>query len=88
MGWSEVELNTNHKQLKAVSAGVGLVAVVAMGAFGVLASHAPAGVQMWSEPEMTTGETVTQTTDEEAPETSVATPPFTVTTPEGFAVPH
>ncbi|WP_018599059.1 hypothetical protein [Mycobacterium sp. 155] len=83
-----MELKKNRKRLKTVSAGVGLVAAAAMGTVGVLASQAPAGVQMWSEPEMTTGETVTETTAGEAPETSVATPPFTFTTPEGFAVPH
>ncbi|ART68825.1 hypothetical protein BTO20_09690 [Mycobacterium dioxanotrophicus] len=88
MGWSEVELKNNHRRLKTVSAGVGLAAVVAMGALGLLASGASGGVQMQSEPAMTTGQTVTQTTAEKSPETSVATPPFTFTTPEGFAVPH
>lgn len=37
---------------------------------------------------MQTGATVTQSTPATAPETSVATPLFTFTTPEGFAVPH
>lgn len=83
-----MESKNNHRRLKAASAGIGLTAAAAMGALGVLASQAPAGVQIWSEPGMTTGETVTQTTAGEAPETSVATPPFTFTTPEGFAVPH
>jgi hypothetical protein len=88
VGWSEVKLKNNHKPLKVVSAGLGVSAVVAMGALGVWASQAPAGGQMWSEPEMTTGQTVTETTPGDAPETSEATPPFTFTTPEGFAVPH
>lgn len=87
-GWSEVEPKNNHRRFKVVSAGAGLTAVVAMGALGVLASRASTDVQMWSEPEMTTGETVMQSTAEESPQTSVATPPFTFTTPEGFAVPH
>ena len=87
-GWSEVESKKNHNQFKAISAGIGLTAAVAMGTLGVLATGASAGRQVWSEPEMTTGETVTRSTDGGAPETSVATPPVTFTTPEGFAVPH
>ncbi|MEE6168176.1 MULTISPECIES: hypothetical protein [unclassified Mycolicibacterium] len=83
-----MELKTNHRRLKTVSAGIGLTAVAAMGALGLLASGASGDVQMQSEPEMTTGQTVTQTTAGKSPETSVATPPFTFTTPEGFAVPH
>ncbi len=81
-------MKKNRKRLRTVSAGIGLAAAAAMGTVGVLASQAPAGIQIWSEPGMTTGETVTQTTAGAAPETSVATPPFTFTTPEGFAVPH
>ncbi len=37
---------------------------------------------------MNTGATITESTPANAPETSVAKPPFTFTTPEGFAVPH
>lgn len=37
---------------------------------------------------METGATVTQSAPSSAPETSVAKPLFTFTTPEGFAVPH
>lgn len=37
---------------------------------------------------MQTGATVTQSTAPTAPETSMAKPFFTFTTPEGFAVPH
>ncbi|WP_245839784.1 hypothetical protein [Mycobacterium aquaticum] len=83
-----MQLKNDHRRLKTVSAGVGLAAVVAMGAVGLLASGASGGLQMQSQPEMTTGQTVTQTTAEKSPATSVATPPFTFTTPEGFAVPH
>ncbi|WP_458316774.1 hypothetical protein [Mycolicibacterium brisbanense] len=83
-----MELKTNHRRLKTVSAGIGLAAVAAMAALGLFASGVSGGVQMQSEPEMTTGQTVTQTTAGKSPETSVATPPFTFTTPEGFAVPH
>ncbi|GAS86278.1 hypothetical protein [Mycolicibacterium brisbanense] len=83
-----MQLKNNQRRLKTVSAGVGLAAVVAMGAVGLLASGASGGLQMQSQPEMTTGQTVTQTTAEKSPATSVATPPFTFTTPEGFAVPH
>lgn len=83
-------MNSNNKrtQLKSWSAGIGLTAVAAMAVLGVLTSQAPAEAQNWIEAPMTTGATVTQSTAENAPEISMAKPPFTFTTPEGFAVPH
>ena len=85
-----MESNKNHNQLKAASAGIGVTAAVAMGTLGALDSGESAGVQMRSEPSMTTGETVTRSEDVPggAPKTSIATPSVTFTTPEGFAEPH
>jgi hypothetical protein len=84
MEWSEVK----SSQLKLVAAGIGASAVVAMGAFAVVSAQAPAGSGTFGEgPEITLGETVTTTTPPSKPETSVATPPVTATTPSGFATP-
>lgn len=83
-----METKHNRRQFKAVSAGIGLTAAIAMAVLGVLVSRAPAGAQNWIEGPMETGATVTQSTPATEPETSVAKPPFTFTTPEGFAVPH
>ncbi|BDY26122.1 hypothetical protein MMAG44476_37743 [Mycolicibacterium mageritense DSM 44476 = CIP 104973] len=86
MGWSEVHLK---KRLKLLSAVAGLTAAVSMGVLGAVASQASAGAQHnWIEAPMNTGATITESTPAKAPETSVAKPPFTFTTPEGFAVPH
>jgi hypothetical protein len=83
MEWSEVK----SRQLKLVSAGIGASAVVAMTALGVALAKAPSGTSNISEPEITTGETVTTTTGQTEIPTSVAEPPVTATPPEGFAMP-
>ncbi|KWX19896.1 hypothetical protein AFM11_33495 [Mycolicibacterium wolinskyi] len=83
-----MDSNRKRRQFKAVSAGIGLTAAAAMAVLGVLMSQTPAGTQNWSQAPMETGATVTKSTAATEPETSVAKPPFTFTTPEGFAVPH
>ncbi|MGX9787162.1 hypothetical protein [Mycobacterium sp. MMS18-G62] len=76
------------KQLKLIAAGIGASAVVAMGAVTVVLTQAPAGNGTFGKgPEITLGDTVTTTTPPSKPETSVATPPVTATTPSGFATP-
>ena len=72
-------------QLKLAAAGIGAGALVAMGALTVVLSDAPGSIG--EGPEITLGETSTSTTAPTTVETSVATPPVTATTPEGFATP-
>jgi hypothetical protein len=56
-----------------------------MGALTVVLTPAPAGTGTFGEgPEITLGDTVTTTTPPAKPETSVATPMVTASTPEGF----
>ena len=80
------------KQWKAAAATIGVSAVVAIGALGVMFGNVRS-----AEPEQVaapvapqgTEQTVTTTTPPPAPETSVATPSVTATTPSGFApAPH
>jgi hypothetical protein len=80
MEWSEVI----SKQFKMASAGVGAGALIAMGAFGVAFSNVsaaeeptPAPPGPVTTPEISTGATITDTTEMEGPETSVAVPPIT-----------
>ncbi|MDF1899942.1 hypothetical protein LTT02_28440 [Mycolicibacterium smegmatis] len=75
-------------RFKIVSGIVGLAAVVAMAALSLMSSYSPVSGPDYAMGPMQTGATVTQSTAPTAPETSVAKPPFTWTTPEGFAVPH
>jgi hypothetical protein len=76
------------KQWKLASATIGVSAVVAMGAlgliFGDVSSAEPEQVVGPVAPQAT-GQTVTTTTPPPAPETSVASPTVTATTPSGFA---
>ena len=86
-------MNANQqKRVKLLSAVIGVSAVVAMGALGVIFGDVSS-----AEPEQVVGpvapqateQTVTTTTPPPAPETSVASPTVTATTPSGFApVPH
>jgi hypothetical protein len=77
------------QQVKKLSAVVGASAFVAMVLLGVgFAKHQPVSGMVSSEPAATLGETATTTTPPAAPVTSKATPPFTFTTPSGFAAPH
>jgi hypothetical protein len=86
-------VNANQqKRVKLLSAVIGASAVVAMGALGVIfgdvSSVEPAQVVGAIAPQATE-QTVTTTTPPPAPETSVATPSVTATTPSGFApAPH
>jgi hypothetical protein len=77
------------KQVKLAFAAIGAGAAVAMGVLAVSAGDEQVVTgTLVSDPTATLGETVTTTTPPRAPQTSVATPPFTFTTPSGFAVPH
>ena len=75
------------KQWKLGSATIGVSAVVAMGALGVIFGDVSS-----AEPEQVGGpvaqqaseQTITTTTPPAAPETSVASPTVTATTPSGF----
>jgi hypothetical protein len=76
-------------KFKSLSAVVGVSAVVIMGALTIgVSQQQPHTGTLVSDPTATIGETVTSTTGQTELETSVATPPFTFTTPSGFAVPH
>jgi hypothetical protein len=84
-----VRVNSHqHKKVKLLSAVIGVSAVVAMGALGVIfgdvSSAEPEQVAGPVAPQAT-GQTVTTTTPPPAPETSVAAPSVTATTPSGFA---
>ena len=69
-------------QLKLVAAGIGAGALVSMGTLTVVFSDAPGTIS--EGPEITLGETTTSTTAPSSPETSVATPMVTASTPQGF----
>jgi hypothetical protein len=71
------------KQVKVVLASIGAGALLAMGGLGVALNASPAELGTASEgPEMTLGETTTTTTAPTEPETPIATPSVTATTPE------
>ena len=81
-------MNANQQQrVKLLSAVIGVSAVVAMGALGVIFGDVSS-----AEPEQVVGpivpqateQTITTTTPPPAPETSVASPTVTATTPSGF----
>jgi hypothetical protein len=86
LGCSDVKAS----RFKLVAGVVGASAVVAMAVLTLTVSGGSSGGGMLvsEPPDITTGETVTSSTAPLEPETSVATPPFTFTTPSGFAVPH
>jgi hypothetical protein len=84
-----VRVNANQqKRVKLLSGVIGASAVVAMGTLGVIfgdvSSVEPAQVVSAVAP-LATEQTVTITTPPPVPETSVATPSVTATTPSGFA---
>jgi hypothetical protein len=73
------------RQLKLVAAGIGAGSVVAMGALGVLFAGEPSGAGTVSEgPEITMGETSTETVAPTEVETTFVTPPVTAEPPDGF----
>lgn len=79
----------NRRNLKVISAGIGAVGGLATVVLGVGVGGGLTGAPQRVEPAViTTGQTVTQTTAPSEPETSVATPSVSATTPEGFATPH
>ena len=80
--------SNQQKRLKLLSAGLGVSAVVALGALGVIFGD----VMSSAQPEQVVGpvapqateQTITTTTPPAAPETSEASPTVTATTPSGF----
>ncbi|PJK19354.1 hypothetical protein CSX11_26760 [Mycobacterium goodii] len=92
MGGEHVSSAENRRGVKVAAAGVGAAGALAMAVVGLGAAQGLAGaqdnVQEPSEPALTTGETITLTTPPTSPETSMATPSVSVTTPSGFATPH
>ena len=76
------------QQFKKMSAVAGASAFAAMAALGVGLAHNDAQIGTASSGAATLGETATTTTPPAQPVTSKATPPFTFTTPSGFATPH
>ena len=81
-------MNANQRRrVKLLSAVIGASAVVVMGALGVIfgdvSSAEPAQVVGAVAPQATE-QTITTTTPPAAPETSVASPTVTATTPSGF----
>ncbi len=77
------------KQIKMLSAVVGAGAFAAMAVLTVGVGHDQPGTRTFmSVSGATLGETATTTTPPAEPVTSKAVPPFTFTTPPGFAAPH
>lgn len=78
----------SNRQLKMFAAAMGIVAAGTAVAVGAMANNGSTEAQNWIQSPMETGVTVTQSEPGNTPEVKEATPPFTFTTPEGFAVPH
>jgi hypothetical protein len=77
----------NSKQLKLVAAGVGAGAAVTMGVLGITFAQSPGGAGTVSEgPELTLGETSTESVAPTSLETTFVTPPVTAEPPEGFSM--
>ena len=86
-----VHSRNSHRELKLISAVVGMGATVVMAALGIGLSGALATAQdddQAQSPVASTGETVTETRPAKSPETSLASPAVSATTPSGFATPH
>jgi len=79
MEWSEVK----SSQLKAVAAGVGGLALVAMGTLTVVFSGSPGNIS-GAGISLTLGETTTSETGVTELATSFAVPEVTASVPEGF----
>ena len=81
MEWSEVK----SSQLRKLSAAIGTGAVIAMGALTIALSGEDAPTEtVISDPEVTLGETSTETTAPTVIETSIAIPEVTAEPPDGF----
>ena len=78
MEWSKVK----PSQLKLMAAGIGASAIVAMGALTVVFSDTPGSIG--EGPELTLGETITETVAPTELATTFATPPVTADRPDGF----
>jgi hypothetical protein len=74
------------KKLSAIAGASAFAAMVLLGV-GFAQNQANTGTAT-SEPAATLGETATTTKPPAEPATPKATPPFTFTTPSGFATPH
>lgn len=73
------------KQLKLVAAGIGAGAAVAMGALGISFADEPNSAGTFSEgPELTLGETSTESVAPTEVATTFVTPPVTAERPDGF----
>jgi hypothetical protein len=73
------------KQLKLVAAGIGGCAAVAMGALGMTFAEEPNGAGSVSKgPEITMGETSTESAAPTEVATTFVTPPVTAEPPDGF----
>lgn len=73
------------KQLKLAAAGVGAGAAVTMGVLGITFAQSPSGAGTVSEgPELTLGETSTESVAPTELETTFVTPPVTAEPPDGF----
>lgn len=73
------------KQLKLVAAGIGAGAAVAMGALGLTFAQTPSTTGTFSEgPEITLGETTTESVAPTEMATTFVTPPVTAEPPDGF----
>ncbi|WKG01959.1 hypothetical protein [Mycolicibacterium sp. HK-90] len=71
-----------NKRTKYVMAGVGAIALAAMGAVGAMVPIS--GAETGPVPAATAGETITKSTAPSELETSVATPPVKVELPDGY----
>ncbi len=81
LGWSQVKSN----QFKILSAGLGASAFVAMGALTIGLSATPSNPGVIGEgPELTLGETTTETTAPAEPMTSFASPTAPADVVDGF----
>lgn len=82
----------NRRGFKIAAASFGATGALAMAVVGLGAAQGSAEPDDTAppptEPGITTGETVTTTTPPMSPETSMATPSVSATTPSGFAEPH
>jgi hypothetical protein len=74
-----------RNRVKLAAAGIGASAAVVMGALGASLAAAPTGTATFSEaPDITLGETTTQSVAPTEMETSFAVPPVTAERPDGF----